>query len=43
MYDRTIDAHIKALRQAIERDPKNPQFIETVFGSGYRFIGETEK
>ena len=43
VYDRTIDAHIKALRQAIEADPKNPQFIETVFGSGYRFIGEAEK
>lgn len=40
VYDRTIDAHIKALRQAIEQDPKNPQFIETVFGSGYRFVGE---
>ena len=43
VYDRTIDAHIKALRQSIEREPKNPQFIETVFGSGYRFIGEPEK
>lgn len=43
VYDRTIDAHIKALRQSIERDPKNPQFIETVVGSGYRFIGEPEK
>jgi two-component system alkaline phosphatase synthesis response regulator PhoP len=43
VYDRTIDAHIKALRQSIETDPKNPQFIETVFGSGYRFIGEPEK
>lgn len=43
VYDRTIDAHIKALRQAIEPDPKNPQFIETVFGSGYRFIGGPEK
>jgi len=40
VYDRTIDAHIKHLRQSIEPDPKNPQFIETVFGSGYRFIGE---
>lgn len=40
VYDRTIDAHIKALRQAIETDPKHPQFIETVVGSGYRFIGE---
>ncbi len=43
VYDRTIDAHIKALRQSIEADPKSPQFIETVFGSGYRFIGEPEK
>ena len=42
VYDRTIDAHIKALRQAIELDPKNPRFIETVFGSGYRFNGEPE-
>ncbi|HEU5122151.1 MAG TPA: response regulator transcription factor [Candidatus Saccharimonadales bacterium] len=43
VYDRTIDAHVKALRQSIEYNPKNPQFIETVFGSGYRFIGEPEK
>lgn len=40
VYDRTIDAHIKALRQVIEPDPKHPQYIETVFGSGYRFVGE---
>ncbi len=43
VYDRTIDAHIKALRQSMERDPKKPQYIETVVGSGYRFIGEPEK
>lgn len=43
VYDRTIDAHIKSLRQSIEVDPKNPKFIETVFGSGYRFNGELEK
>lgn len=42
VYDRTIDAHVKALRQSIETDSKNPQFIETVIGSGYRFIGEPE-
>lgn len=40
VYDRTIDAHIKSLRQSIEPDPKNPRFIETVIGSGYRFVGE---
>lgn len=36
-YERTIDAHIKNLRAKIELDPKNPQYIETVFGIGYRF------
>lgn len=42
IYERTIDAHIKALRQSIEDDPKHPKYIETVIGSGYRFIGEKE-
>lgn len=36
-YERTIDAHIKNLRAKIESDPKNPIYIETVFGIGYRF------
>jgi two-component system alkaline phosphatase synthesis response regulator PhoP len=36
-YERTIDAHIKNLRAKIERDPRSPQYIETVFGVGYRF------
>jgi DNA-binding response OmpR family regulator len=36
-YDRTIDAHIKNLRAKLEPDPKNPRYIETVFGIGYRF------
>ncbi|HEY8999097.1 MAG TPA: response regulator transcription factor [Candidatus Saccharimonadales bacterium] len=37
VYDRTIDAHIKALRQQIEPDPHHPKYIETVIGAGYRF------
>lgn len=37
-YERTIDAHIKNLRAKLELDPKNPRYIETVFGIGYRFI-----
>lgn len=38
-YDRTIDAHIKNIRHKIEDDPKNPSYIKTVYGLGYRFIG----
>ncbi len=37
-YERTIDAHIKNLRQKIEEDPANPAYIGTVRGVGYRFI-----
>lgn len=37
-YERTIDAHIKNLRAKIEPDSRNPKYIETVFGVGYRFI-----
>lgn len=36
---RTIDQHIKNVRQKVEADPKRPQFIETVYGAGYRFNG----
>lgn len=39
-FDRTIDSHIKNLRQKIEADPRNPQYILTVHGVGYRFGGE---
>jgi DNA-binding response OmpR family regulator len=36
-YERTIDAHIKNLRAKVEINPKDPQYIQTVFGVGYRF------
>lgn len=36
---RIIDQHVKNLRQKMEEDPKNPLFIRTVFGAGYRFNG----
>ena len=39
-YERTIDAHIKNLRAKIEPDPKDPSYILTVFGVGYRFTDE---
>ena len=37
---RTIDVHIKNLRAKLEPDPKNPRYIETIFGVGYRFKAE---
>jgi len=36
---RTVDVHIRWLREKIEDDPANPQRIETVRGLGYRFEG----
>jgi DNA-binding response OmpR family regulator len=40
-YERSIDAHIKNLRSKLGDDSKNPLYIETVFGKGYRFKKET--
>ena len=34
---RTIDVHVRHLREKIERDPSEPEFIFTVRGAGYRF------
>ena len=34
---RTVDVHIRYLRQKVEPDPANPSYIETVRGVGYRF------
>lgn len=35
-YERTVDAHVKNLRQKLERDPRHPRYILTVHGVGYR-------
>jgi two-component system, OmpR family, alkaline phosphatase synthesis response regulator PhoP len=37
MYTRTVDVHVASLRQKLEDDPKQPQFILTVQGLGYKF------
>ncbi len=34
---RTIDVHVRHLREKLERDPSEPEFIHTVRGVGYRF------
>ena len=36
-YERTIDVHVRNLLAKIEPDPRNPRYVETVFGVGYRF------
>jgi DNA-binding response OmpR family regulator len=35
-YERTIDVHIRNLRTKIEPDASHPEYIETVYGAGYR-------
>lgn len=34
---KTVAVHIGRLREKIEKDPQNPEFIQTVWGAGYRF------
>ncbi|MCX6045978.1 MAG: response regulator transcription factor [Chloroflexi bacterium] len=38
--DRIIDLHVKNLRAKLEDDPRQPHYIETVYGVGYRFLPE---
>ncbi|MEP7004190.1 MAG: response regulator transcription factor [Chloroflexota bacterium] len=36
-YERAIDAHVKNIRKKLEADPRDPQYLQTVHGVGYRF------
>ena len=36
-FERTVDAHVKNLRKKIEPNPKQPAYVQTVYGVGYRF------
>ena len=36
---RTVDVHVAGLRQKIERHPRSPEFLVTVHGLGYKFLG----
>ena len=40
-YERTIDVHVKNLRGKLERDPRTPEYVETVYGVGYRMRPES--
>ncbi len=39
-YERTIDVHVRNLRTKIEPDPRNPRYVVTVYGIGYRLAAE---
>ena len=39
-FDRSVDVLISRLRQKLNDDPKKPSFIKTIWGTGYKFIGE---
>jgi DNA-binding response OmpR family regulator len=36
IYERTLDRHINNLRKKIEKDPRNPEYVLTVYGTGYK-------
>ena len=36
-FARSVDAHIKNLRQKLEDDPANPRYVMTIYGIGYKF------
>ncbi len=42
VFDRSIDNQVSRLRRKIEKDPRNPRYIKTVWGGGYTFTPEVE-
>jgi two-component system phosphate regulon response regulator PhoB len=40
---RTVDVHIRRLREKIEAQPENPDYIGTVRGAGYRLMAEAQE
>ena len=36
-FERTVDVHVKNLRKKIEPNPKQPTYVQTVYGVGYKF------
>lgn len=42
-YDRTVDVHMRHLREKLERDPTHPRRLVTVRGHGYKFSSRTSQ
>ena len=43
LFDRAVDNQVSRLRRKIEQDSRNPQFIQTVRGGGYRFAADVSR
>ena len=41
--DGTLNVHIRKIREAIERDAQNPEYIVTVWKEGYKFIAQKDR
>jgi DNA-binding response OmpR family regulator len=41
-FERTLDVHVMNLRKKIERDPTRPEYIQTVYGVGYKFAEDED-
>ncbi len=41
--ERTVDVHVRNLRAKLEHDSRNPRYVQTVFGIGYRFSAEGDQ
>ena len=41
-YERAIDSHVKNLRRKLEPDPRQPRYVLTVYGVGYRFADDRD-
>lgn len=43
VFDRSVDSQVSRFRKKIEKDPKNPEIIQTVWGGGYVFAADVKK